>query len=588
MALAPYLDPGQPDERGPGRYLWWLVRRQPGRALRGAVLSSLWLSGVVLEPYFVRGAIDAGLIAGDAVALVWWTGAMATVALVTAGVGLFRHRAMTFLRADAAYRTVQVVTRRVARLGAVLPRRVATGEVVTVGSTDIWHVAQTLTMAGPGVGSVAALVVVAVLVLNISPLLGVVILLGVPAVTVAVGPLLGRLQRTETEYRRQQGQLTTQAGDIVAGLRVLRGIGGEELFAGRYRRRSRDLCAEGYRVGAVTSWVRALATGVPTLFVALVTWLAARMVAQGTISVGDLVAIYAFAAVLSIPVGFLIQGGHQLVRGLVAARRIVSVLRLRPAVADRAATRPGPPRPADLHDPASRLTVPAGVLLAVAAADRAAVAGLADRLGRYTDTPVTLGGVPLGRLPLAEVRERILVGEGDAYLFAGTLRDLLRPVREIDDEAVDRCLAAAAAEDIVAALPDGLDTPIGAQARTLSGGQRQRVRLARALLADPEVLILLDPTSAVDAHTEAAIADRLRAVRAGRTTVVTTTSPLLLDRADRVAYLAGGRVVATGTHAELLESCPGYRALVVRGADPVEPGPGPAAAPDLAAAEVSR
>jgi len=211
--------------------------------------------------------------------------------------------------------------------------------------------------------------------------------------------------------------------------------------------------------------------------------------------------------------------------------------------------------------------VRAGELLAVAAADPAAAAALADRLGRYAGTEATLGGVPLVRLPLAEIRRRILVAEGDAYLFAGTLRDLLQPVSATDEATLARFLHAASAEDIVDGLPDGLDTPIGTQARTLSGGQRQRVRLARALLADPEVLILLEPTSAVDAHTEAAITDRLRAVRAGRTTVVATTSPLLLDRADRVAYLVDGRVAATGSHAELLAGCPGYRALVTRGTE---------------------
>jgi ABC-type multidrug transport system fused ATPase/permease subunit len=323
--------------------------------------------------------------------------------------------------------------------------------------------------------------------------------------------------------------------------------------------------------------------------VALVTWLAARMVAQGAISVGDLVAIYAYAAVLTIPVMFLIESGHQLVRGLVAARRVVSVLNLAPEVRERARTRPGPAPPADLADPVSGLTVPAGALLAVAADDRAAVPAIADRLGRYAESAATLGGVPLAELPLAEVRERILVAEGDAYLFAGTLRELLQPPRQADPDSITRCLRAAAAEDIVDTLPDGLDSPVGTQARTLSGGQRQRVQLARALLADPEVLILLDPTSAVDAHTEAAIADRLRAVRAGRTTVVTTTSPLLLDRADRVAYLAGGRVEATGTHAELLASCPGYRELVVRGTGPDSapaadqaPAPVPASAAEVA------
>jgi ABC-type multidrug transport system fused ATPase/permease subunit len=582
MALPPHPDPGTPDSRGPGRYLWWLVTSQPWRVLRGALWGTLWMSALMLEPYLIRGAINDGLVAGDRGALVWWSAAMAAVGLASAGIGLLRHRTMTFVRMDAAYRTVQVVTRRVARLGAALPRRVATGEVVTIGTTDIAQVARVLTITGPGVGALVACGVVAVLVIGISPLLGVLIVLGVPAVTVVVGPLLARLRRVETGYRRRQGELTARAGDIVAGLRVLRGIGGEQLFAGRYRGLSQRLRAEGYRVGAVTSWVRALAVGLPGLFVALVTWLAARMVAQGSLQVGDLVAVYAYAAVLVVPVSFIIEGGHDLVHGLVAARRVVDLLNLAPDVEDGdedededEGTVPGPAPPADLQDPGSGLAVRAGELLAVAAADPAAAAALADRLGRYTGTEARFGGVPLARLPLAEVRRRILVAEGDAYLFAGTLRDLLRPAAATDDATIARYLHAASAEDIVDGLPDGLDTPIGTQARTLSGGQRQRVRLARALLADPEVLILLEPTSAVDAHTEAAITDRLRAVRAGRTTVVATTSPLLLDRADRVAYLVDGRVAATGSHAELLTGCPGYRTLVTRGTEPEPAGVAP-------------
>jgi ABC-type bacteriocin/lantibiotic exporter with double-glycine peptidase domain len=111
---------------------------------------------------------------------------------------------------------------------------------------------------------------------------------------------------------------------------------------------------------------------------------------------------------------------------------------------------------------------------------------------------------------------------------------------------------------------------VAAQGRSLSGGQRQRVRLVRALLADPEVLLAVEPTSALDAHTEAAIARRLREARAGRTTVVTSSSPLLLDHADRVLYLVDGKVAASGRHRVLLETEPGYRALVARDAEGAE------------------
>ena len=143
-------------------------------------------------------------------------------------------------------------------------------------------------------------------------------------------------------------------------------------------------------------------------------------------------------------------------------------------------------------------------------------------------------------------------------LFSGRLRE------ELGTGPVDEALETACAADVLEALPDGLDTELEERGRQLSGGQRQRLVLARALAADPEVLVLDEPTSAVDAHTEARIADRLHRMRSGRTTVVLTTSPLMLDRADVVALLVDGSVVATGTHRELLQE-PAYRAVVLRG-----------------------
>uniref|UniRef100_UPI00131CB63B ATP-binding cassette domain-containing protein n=1 Tax=Streptomyces scabiei TaxID=1930 RepID=UPI00131CB63B len=137
---------------------------------------------------------------------------------------------------------------------------------------------------------------------------------------------------------------------------------------------------------------------------------------------------------------------------------------------------------------------------------------------------------------------------------------------DVDDATAARALHAAVAEDIVQGLADGLDAAVDARGGNLSGGQRQRVRLARALVADPEILLAVEPTSALDAHTEARVAQRLRTARAGRTTLVTSTSPLVLDHADTVLHLVDGKVAARGTHRELLDAEPGYRALVARDA----------------------
>jgi len=171
-------------------------------------------------------------------------------------------------------------------------------------------------------------------------------------------------------------------------------------------------------------------------------------------------------------------------------------------------------------------------------------------------------------MPLSSLRRRVLVADNDARLFAGRLADELAGVgarKEGGD--ITTALHTAAAEDIIEALPEGLDATVTERGRSFSGGQQQRLRLTRALLADPEVLLLVEPTSAVDAHTEARIAERLAAARTGRTTVVFTTSPLMLDRAEHVVFLAGGRAAAEGRHRELLASVPAYRAIVTREED---------------------
>ncbi|MFD7067738.1 ABC transporter ATP-binding protein [Streptomyces sp. NPDC059913] len=568
-----------PDLRGPFRYLWWLIVCQRRRVAAGSVLGSAWMVCLALPPYLLSRAIDDGLRPGSWPALGGWVAALLGVGVLNAWLAIMRHRTMTRVRLDAVLRSVRAVVAQATRLGGELPRKVTAGEVVTIGFGDVAMIANTLTITGPGVGAVLAFVVVAGLLLAVDPLLAVVVLVGVPLLMVLVGPLLGRLQGVEAAYRERQGLLAGRFEDMVGGLRVLNGIGGKEVYAERFRRSSRELREEGYRVGAVTSWIRALGVGLPTLFLGAVTWLAARMAAEGSISVGELVAVYGYAAVLVVPVEFFIEGGYDLSRGLVAARRVIRFLSLEPgAESGDGIGADAPAGPAVLRDPESGVEVVPGRLTALAGARPDRSAAVVERLGRFTGSAVTWGDVRLDEVDPARVRSRILVADNDAELFGGPLREVLGGARDRDAEAIERALYAAVAEDIVRGLPDGLDAPVDARGGNLSGGQRQRIRLARALLADPEVLLAVEPTSAVDAHTEAAVADRLRATRAGRTTLVTSTSPLVLDRADTVYYLVEGRVAATGSHHELLEREPGYWRLVSRGTDD-DPVGGPSGAP---------
>ncbi|KUJ40229.1 ABC transporter ATP-binding protein [Streptomyces sp. NPDC093228] len=563
-----YEDPGTPDHRGGWWYLWWLVSRQPGRCAAGALLGTAWMVLLAATPYLMARAIDDGLEPGDMGALCGWTVALFVVGSFNAWLSIMRHRTMTRVRMDANFRTVKVVLGQAVRLGAALPGRAGAGEVVTIGVGDVQTISQSLTFVGPGVGAVVAYAVIAGLLLSVSLQLAVVVLLGVPLIALLVGPLTVRLQGAEARYRERQGVLTARIGDLAGGLRVLNGLGGKGLFADAFRRDSQRLREQGYRVGAVTSWIQALGVGLPTLFLAVVTWLAARLAARGDITVGELVSVYGYVAVLVGPVAFFIECGYQLSRGVVAARRVVGLLRLEPVADDGSADAPA--EPSVLHDPESGVRVPPGRLTALAAARSADARAVVDRLGRYVPSEATWGGSRLDGIALAQVRERILVADHEADLFAGPLRELVSGRRDRDEHDIERAVHAAAADDIVLGLPEGLDTQVAAQGRSLSGGQRQRVRLVRALLADPEVLLAVEPTSALDAHTEAVVADRLSAARNGRTTVVTTTSPLVLDRADTVHFLVDGKVAATGSHRDLLAADPGYRALVARDADAEE------------------
>jgi ABC-type transport system involved in cytochrome bd biosynthesis fused ATPase/permease subunit len=278
--------------------------------------------------------------------------------------------------------------------------------------------------------------------------------------------------------------------------------------------------------------------------------------------VGELIAVYGYVAVLVIPVSIFIEVGAGIARGMVSARRVVAYLRL-PAEPDAPGAGAGPSGPAVLHDPVSGVSLEPGRFTVLAGARPAEAARVIDRLGGYGETAATWGGRRLDSITRAEVRERILVAEHTAELFAGELREVVAGREHPGDEDVLAAIETAVAGDVAG----DLSAPLERGGRNLSGGQQQRVRLARAVLADRETLLAAEPTSAVDAHTETAIAERLATARAGKATLIATTSPVLLDRADVVHYLVDGRVAASGVHRDLLAAEPGYRALVTRGGE---------------------
>ncbi|MEV6263985.1 ABC transporter ATP-binding protein [Streptomyces sp. NPDC051784] len=584
----PYSDPGDPDVRSGPRFLLWLGRRQLAgqlKSLSWGLLHQCALAGLPLAVGLaVQAVIDRS---GEDLA---GAGALLVVlgALIAVGDTMLHRTAVTNW-ITAASRVQQLLARRTAELGSALTRRVAAGEVVAVSTGDVEKIGWFVEALSRFLAAAAALVLICVGLVLYLPSLGVLVAVATPVLALAVLPLLPRATRRADLQREKAGRATELASDTVAGLRVLRGIGGEELFLSRYRRASQEVREAAVRSARMWALISAIQVFLPGVLLISLVWYGATLARDGRIDVGQLVTVYSAATLMLFPLRNVEEIAMAYSFSRPSAQRAVRVLSLRRSTAAPTADAEVPG--GDLYDPVTGLMAPRGLFTAVVCGDPDEAGRLAERLGGHAGhdaesgslPSVLLGGVPLDELPLSTARTAVLVQDKDPVLLSGTLRDLL-DVPSSGNVTAGEALDAAQCGDVLDALarasadPDGdpMNTRITERGRSLSGGQRQRLALARSLVTDPEALVLDEPTSAVDSHTEARVAAGIERLRRGRTTVAFASSPLLLDLADRVVLLHGGTVVAAGTHRELLRKEPLYVAVVTReteqdGTDPVPP-----------------
>jgi putative ABC transport system ATP-binding protein len=448
------------------------------------------------------------------------------------------------------------------------------GEVQALATSDAALVPTVFRQLGFAIASLTSVVVVAAYLMVVDAVIGLLVLVGVPAVLVlvqALSPLVAR--RTEAQQERTAAA-TGLAADLIHGLRPLKGIGGERAALARYRVVSQQAATA--TVGLARSWgyLGGLTAGLSTALLGAVTLVAGTAAIEGRISLGELIAIVGLTQFLAEPISALGDLSAQFARSRAAAGRIarflatprlVSAGEARPTVAEATISldevHAGPLR-------SFSLTAHDGEVLAVTVDDPAsgdALMGLLAGERAVESGRAQLAGADLTRLDLGTRRATLTVAPHHTSIGEGTLRDVIDPDQSLSAEALDAVLRASAAQDVVALHQDGLDRRIRAEGSTLSGGQRQRLGLARALALDSPVLVLHDPTSAVDAVTEQAVAEgivRLRR-RDGRCTIVLTSSPALLQAADRVCVVRDGRVAMVGTHADLLTDA-GYHRAVLR------------------------
>ena len=614
QSMTPDAPLPHPPSLGAGALLRWLLRRAavPVTLATLAACTSNIIQAIV--PAFLGQALDAGIENGLN-GRVWGIGALLLVLFVVYAIG---DTMMSYFGVTAWMRTAfdvdRLVGRQISATGKDLSRQVSTGEVATIIASDADYLGKFIEHLPALLGAAASFLVVAVLMLRTSVSLGLIVILGMPLVAAIVTLVIRPLQKRQAVQREAHSAVTTVTTDTVAGLRILRGIGGEDVFARRYRDASQELRRRGVEVASSQATLMTLQVLLPGLFAAIVVWVAARMAVAGSLTPGGLITFYGYTAYLSWPLWVFTSSVQDYTRAVVGARRLSRLLEVAPAagsLVERLNLDPAAAHPVsgDLVDTGSGLRLKEGRMTALVCPDPQVSADLATRLGRFTDAgpTVTLAGRPLTTMPLEQVRASVVVSGATAQLFTGTLRealdvrsgpdpqpagleDLLRAeterttgadvdqqVRPQEREAPgdDRLIEAvgiADAGDVLTSLSEGLAGMITEKGRSLSGGQRQRVALARALLTEAPTLVLIEPTSALDSHTEARVAAQVHRARAGRTTVVVTASPLVLEACDEVILLdSSGAELLRSTHRELMAmardghaQAADYRAVVSR------------------------
>ncbi|HTI22566.1 MAG TPA: ABC transporter ATP-binding protein [Kutzneria sp.] len=519
--------------------------------------------GEALVPVVIGVVIDQAVAGASVLTLVLW---LAVLGLLFAGLSTSYRWGARFAERGAeraAHELRLDITRRVLHPGG--GAEALAGELVSIGTSDAKRVGGFNGVLPFGAAGLAGLLVTAIALLTRSIPLGLLVLLGTPPI-LYIAHLIGKpLERRSEAEQERSAFASGVATDLVAGLRVLKGVGAERAAVDRYRRTSQDSLRATLRAARAQAWHNGALLALTGIFIAVVALVGGTLAAAGSISIGDLVAAVGLAQYMITPFSIFSWVNGELAQARASAGRIADVLNAPPSVS------PGSgdlPTPSTGHVQVRALSRGAlrdvdfearpGELLGVVATDPAAATDLLDCLGRSVDPvagSVSVDAVDLSTVDPSRVREVVLIASHDADLFAGTIAENIGPVTA-------EALTAAAVDEVAGALPDGVATAVTERGRSLSGGQRQRVALARALAVDAPVLVLHDPTTAVDTVTEARIAAGLAELRRGRTTIIVTTSPALLAATDRVVLLDDGRIVEQGSHA-VLTARADYRAAVL-------------------------
>jgi ATP-binding cassette subfamily B protein len=570
---------------GRWRLLALVLKDQRAGIAVGVVVGLGWTLGKVAVPRLTEMSIDQA-IEGDGSLLGW--SLLIVAAGVVAGGATAARRWFAFKESRwTETRLRERLFDHILSLHVGYHDRAQTGQLMSRASSDLQQIQGFVVMIPLTLSNLALIVAVVAILLVSEPLLALVALAPLPFINLTVRRFSSRVHPAVLAVQAEQAQLASVVEETVSGVRVVKGFGAEQVQAAKLRVEADDIQRVSLDAARIRSRYLPVVDALPSLGLIAALGLGGHRVISGDMTIGELVAFNVYVGLLVVPLrtfGMTVAFGQ---RAGAALERINEVLGTVPEVRD--------PRPAQLarlpspahgtpvgavrfdsvrfgYDPASPvldgfdLDLAAGASVALVGGTAAGKSTVARLLVRFYDVQagsITLDGVDVRHLALHELRRQVGIVFEDTLLFHDTVRaNIAFADPDADDEQIEAAARLAGAHDFVLELPHGYDTVIGERGFSLSGGQRQRIAIARAIIADPRVLVLDDATSAVDPSKESEIRAAMATVMAGRTTIVIAHRPATIALADTVVLLADGRAIARGTHDQLLAGEPRYREVL--------------------------
>lgn len=556
------------------------LRAQRRNLIIGVVIGTLWAMGKITVPQLTKYAINHGIERNGS--LTQWSVLIACVGVIVGLLsGLRRYVAFRESRwAETLLR--ERLFAHVLGLHIGYHDRAQTGQLMSRASSDMQQVQAFIVMIPITLSNVIQIVAVTAILFITDPILATVALLPLPFVNLAARRFSHRIHPAVLAVQVEQAQLASVVEESVSGVRVVKGFGAEQVQYDKLAKEADDIRRESLKAAGIRSSFLPAIDLLPALGLVAVLGVGGHRVINGQLSIGDLVAFNVYLTLLVWPlrnIGMIVALGQ---RAAAALQRIQEVLSTESQVID-------PVKPLTLpttgpigavrfehvqfgYDPAYpvlrnfNLAIGAGESIAIVGATGSGKSTVTRLLLRFYDTDsghVFIDGIDVRKLCLHELRQSIGVVFEDTLLFSDSVAANIafaKPRASAHD--IEYAARLAGAHDFILQLPNGYATVIGERGFSLSGGQRQRIAIARAIIADPRVLVLDDATSAVDPSKEGEIREAMRTVMSGRTTIVIAHRPGTIALADRVMLLDDGHVAAIGRHDELVNTNVRYREVL--------------------------